>query len=649
MAIVKMKRLHLLSLASDKEQMMKLLQRAGCVEITELDAELADPEWSSLVKRERAAVSNAKSKAAGVNTALDTLKKYAPEKSGLFILRKEIREDTFCDADYRTSTLESAAVINDCSRQISQISSQKNRLGSQRIGLLPWSSLDVDLSLRETESTRIVFGVCPAAVSLEEIQATIGKNGLSAACFHASSDKEQHYLLLVYHKEEEAAVTETLRTFSFNPTALKDIEGSAASNIKMIDTEIAELDRKKEELEAKITSYSCFRSDLQVCSDQMVQELAIEEARSRLVTTGTLVYLKGWVPAPDVHMLEAELHNFECAMEILEPGEEDIPPTELRNKKLIQSMDMVTEMYSLPGYGGIDPNPLIFPFFTIFYGMMFGDVAYGIILIILSQIVIRKFKPKGVLGNILQLATICGASAAVWGFLSGSIFGDAVSVVAEQFLGFEDFVLYVPVLDPLTDPLKILYLSVIMGAVQLFVGMCIHIYMCFREGHPLDALFDVGSWWLLFAGIAVFVIKGTPFVLFTGIAALILTQGRAKKGIPAKLLGGIASLYNITSWLGDILSYTRLMALMLATTVIASVVNILGSLPGNIFAFLVIFVFGHTFNMGINVIGTYVHTARLQYLEYFSKFYVSGGRPFKPLKYHTKYVDIVSEDGEVKG
>lgn len=649
MAIVKMKRLHLLSLESDKEQMMKLLQRAGCVEITEMDAELSDPEWSSMVKRERAEVSNAKSRATGVIAALDTLKKYAPEKSSLFILRKEVREDAFCDAEYRTSIMEKAFVINDCSRQIGQISSQKNRLGSQRLGLLPWSSLDVDLSLRETEAARIVFGVCPAVVSPEEIRETLDNNGLPAACFHASSDREQHYLLLVYHKEEEDAVIETLRTFSFNQAALKDIGGSAEANIKMIDVEIAELDRKKEELEAKIASFSSFRSDLQVCADQMAQELAKEEARSKLVTTGTLVYLKGWVPTPDVHKLEAELHNFECAMEILDPEADDIPPTELRNKKLIQSMDMVTEMYSLPAYGGIDPNPLIFPFFTIFYGMMFGDVAYGIVLIVLSQMVIRKFHPKGVLGNILQLATICGASAAVWGFLSGSIFGDAVSVVAEQFLGYEDFVLYIPVLDPLTDPLKILYLSVIMGAVQLFVGMCIHIYMCFRDGHPMDALFDVGSWWLLFAGIAVFVLKGTPLVLFSGIAALILTQGRAKKGIPAKLLGGVASLYNITSWLGDILSYTRLMALMLATTVIASVVNILGSLPGNIFAFLVIFVFGHTFNMGINVIGTYVHTARLQYLEYFSKFYVSGGRPFKPLKYHTKYVDIVSEEGEVKG
>jgi V/A-type H+-transporting ATPase subunit I len=159
-----------------------------------------------------------------------------------------------------------------------------------------------------------------------------------------------------------------------------------------------------------------------------------------------------------------------------------------------------------------------------------------------------------------------------------------------------------------------------MGVIQLIVGMCIKIYLCFRDGHPLDALFDVGSWWLLFAGIAMLILKDTPVVLYAGIAALILTQGRNKKGIFGKLFGGIASLYDITSWLGDVLSYTRLMALMLASTVIASVVNILGTLPGNIVIFFVIFLFGHSFNMGINLIGTYVHAAGFSILNFSASF-----------------------------
>jgi V/A-type H+-transporting ATPase subunit I len=167
--------------------------------------------------------------------------------------------------------------------------------------------------------------------------------------------------------------------------------------------------------------------------------------------------------------------------------------------------------------------------------------------------------------------------------------------------------------------------------------------MKIRDGKPFAGFLDVVPWWIVFAGIAVAALKDSFLVLLLGALSLIATQGRSKKGFFGKLFGGIASLYNITSWLGDILSYTRLMALMLATSVIASVMNILGSLPGSIIAFAIIFVIGHVFNIGINLIGTYVHAARLQYLEFFSKFYIEGGIPFKPLRYNTKYVDVVTE------
>ena len=643
MAILKMQRIDMLALSEDKDRLLHLLQRSGCVELTELDAELADPAWAQLVQKEKASVGSAKSRITTVQGALDALKKYAPKKSGLFVMRSEIPEEDFLDPARRAAMLETAGKITDCVRQISQSNSYKNRLGSQKLGLLPWTGLDVDLGLRETEFARVIFGVCPAVVGLDEIHRALEDRRLAAQCFHVSSDREQHYLLLVCDKAHEDDAMEALRPHSFNQAPLKDAAGVAEENIRALDGEIAALDEKIAALEKEIASYADDRTALQICGDQMVQELAREEARNRMATTGTLVYLRGWIPAVEAKGLEEAFSDFDCAITISEPSDQETPPTKLSNSKVISSMDMVTEMYSLPHYRGIDPNPLIFPFFAIFYGMMLGDIAYGIVLIVVSQIIIRKYRPKGILGNILKLATICGVTTAIWGFLSGALFGNAVTVIADQFFGVKDYILYVPLLDPLTDPLKILYLAVIMGAVQLFTGMCIQIYICIRDGRPLDALFDVGSWWLLFAGIGVFVLKGTPVIIFAGIAALVLTQGRHKKGWLSKLFGGVASLYDITGWLGDVLSYTRLMALMLATTVIASVVNILGSLPGNLIAFLVIFIFGHVFNIGINVIGSYVHTARLQYLEYFSKFYQSGGRPFRPLQYNTKYVDIIKK------
>ena len=203
------------------------------------------------------------------------------------------------------------------------------------------------------------------------------------------------------------------------------------------------------------------------------------------------------------------------------------------------------------------------------------------------------------------------------------------------------------IVNPVNDPMTVLIMAIAIGCVHLVMGQCIHIYMGFRDGKlsgGVDALLDVVPWWIVFAGIAVIALLGSPVLLIIGVLSLICTQGRHAKGFFRKLFGGVKSLYDITSWLSDVLSYARLMALMLATSVIAQVFNTLGALPRNIIVFVLVFLIGHVFNIGVNLIGTYVHAARLQYLEYFGKFYKEGGIPFRPLKYDTKYVDINDEE-----
>ena len=220
---------------------------------------------------------------------------------------------------------------------------------------------------------------------------------------------------------------------------------------------------------------------------------------------------------------------------------------------------------------------------------------------------------------------------------------------------FPEHVITLPALiNPLQDPMTIMVIALGLGVLHMLFGQCVHIYMEARDGRLLDGILDVVPWWIVFAGIALAALQGSAVVVLVGFLALLFTQGRHKKGIVRKLLGGLASWYDITSWLGDILSYCRLMALMLATSVISQVFNILATLPGEglpkpvgILVFLVIFLVGNLFNMGINIIGTYVHAARLQYLEFFSKFYKEGGVPFNPLKYQTKYVDVTTDSGEV--
>ena len=642
MTIVKMKRLKLLALAADRDEFLQRLLKAGCVELTEPDVELNDPEWNALLRRDSTLLGQVKGKASSVLSALDALKKHAPAKSGLFIVRSDIKTQDFYDEDSRNQVLEKAAEINDYNRQISQLLSQENRLNSTRLGLTPWLPLKTDLSISGTQFTRIILGACPVNMALYQLEQALAEAAPASFCQVISSDREQHYLLLVVHRSQEDQALAALRHFAFNPQSFRDMEGSAAENIALLEAQLAELARKRVELGEKIAAEAEWRERLHICSDQMNQEIAKEEARGRLLTTGSLLFLKGWAPQPDIERFYEELEGLDYACELSDPEEEEIPPTLLRNSHLVHSMEMVTEMYSLPAYKGIDPNPLIFPFYTIFFGMMFADVAYGIILIIASQIIIHKYRPKGTFGNIMQLGTILGVTSAVWGFLSGSVFGDAYTVFMETFLGKSGMQLINPIIRPMEDPMSVLLLAICMGLVQLFAGQCIHIYMGFRDKEPWEGILDVVPWWIVFAGIAMLVLGNGPYVVLTGVAALICTQGRHRKGMVGKVLGGVASLYDVTSWLGDVLSYTRLMALMLAGGVIASVMNILGSLAGKIVVFAIVFVIGHVFNMGINIIGTYVHAARLQYLEFFSKFYKEGGLPFKPLFCDTKYVNVIA-------
>ncbi len=313
---------------------------------------------------------------------------------------------------------------------------------------------------------------------------------------------------------------------------------------------------------------------------------------------------------------------------------------------------MVTEMYSLPAYNGIDPNPLMFFWYVLFFGIMFADVAYGLIIFLVSLAIIKMYNPKKTMGRMFHLGMWLGGSTAFCGIFVGGFFGNALEVIFENFLpnatmpGWMQAFNNGLIVNPVQDPMTVLVIAIAIGCVQLLMGQCIHIYMGFRDGNGVDAILDVVPWWIVFVGIGMVVVTGSVAGLIVGALSLILTQGRHAASVIGKLWGGVQSLYDITSWLSDVLSYARLMALMLATSVIAMVFNTLGALPGHIIPFILIFIIGHVFNIGVNIIGTYVHAARLQYLEYFGKFYKDGGIPFRPLQYDTKYVDIIDNKEE---
>ena len=648
MAIVKMKRIRLIGLEQERKELLRLLQHLGCVELTQTEERLNTPEWAAVLHRDSNRAGELKTKLSKTNGALAALKKYAPTKFSLFQVRPVLSEEEFLDDTALEEAMAVTDEIQDSLAKIAQYQSKENHLAQVKAGLVPWDSPGLTLEDASTRRVRITKGVIPAGFNLDDVRAKLAEAAPLSDLVSVHDDRDQHYVLLLCHRQETDLADAALKPFSFSAVQFRDMTGTAAENLERLAREGEELVKARQAEEEKIASLGDTRPQLKRAIDRMNQELDKELAREYLLTDGTIFFMEGWAVGEKEEELIRRLDSFTCAYEFAAPAEGETPPTLLKNPKWMNPINMVTEMYSLPAYEGIDPNPFIFWFFIAFFGFMFADIAYGIILFVVSHIIVKKYNPKNTLGYMFRLGRYLGISTFIFGLLTGGFFGDVLTVFGENFLGGK--VLKLPsLINPLENPMKVLIIAIILGAGPLFFGQCVHIYMATRDGRPAAGFLDVVPWWILFAGIGLMVLGKGPILLLVGVIALIATQGRHKKGIFGKLFGGVASLYDITSWLGDFLSYSRLMALMLATSVIASVMNILGSLPGNIIAFVVIFLIGHFFNIGINLIGTYVHAARLQYLEFFSKFYKEGGVPFRPLAYRTKYVDVDTSEREGEG
>lgn len=650
MAIEKMKRIRVIAMAEDRERLLYRLQRMGCVEITEPTGQLADPKWSALLRRASSNLMITKGEISDVIAALDAIKRYTQMKDGLFIKRHPITERDFLDSEAAEQAKETCHRIGGLLGQLSQLTAEQNRLQAKRASLLHWSGLDVPLELKDTRHVLFRMCVCPAAVDIGVVRAEL--SDLAAELMEIGTDREQHYLFLVCHRAEEQAVMTILRPHSFSMVSFQGCAGTPAENLDQIDRELNAKQQEQNRVTAEIVACRDARDALRHYADRLNAEAALQAGSERLLTNGTIVFFEGWAPEKKMEKLQTLFEESGCAWEAEDPKPEEEPPVLLSNPKWMEPINMVTEMYSLPAYRGIDPNPLIFWFFIFFFGFMFADVAYGIILFVVSTVITRKYAPKGTMGYLFGLGRYLGISTTLCGIFTAGFFGDAIPVVAENFMGItadqlpgwlQTFTSGIA-FSPIRDPMTVLLVALVIGAVQLVFGQCIHIYMCFRDHQPWDGIMDVVPWWVVFVGIGLLALGYGSACLIIGAILLICTQGHTKKGFFGKLLGGVASLYNITSWLSDVLSYSRLMALMLATSVIASVMNTLGALPRNLIAFVIVFLIGHTFNIGVNLIGTYVHAARLQYLEFYGKFYEEGGVPFQPLIYNTKYVDIIKEE-----
>ena len=648
--ILKMQKLTLIGFLADKESILRDLMKKKCVQINgpeniqdyESIAQLAVPGVAQTYELEQELTK--------FTSAIRAVAPYE-EKGGAFS-KKEISDfSSMLDKEIYS---EAASLRDEINSIVKQIAEQKNIISRSQLqitALEPWTDLDLDLSVTQTKSTALLYLTTAADVNLEEFEAKLQEATPLCYVHKVSSSSELSCLLLIYHKDAQDAVMNVVKGFNTNRPDFAFLKGNAAENISSLKNKIEtcskEAQRLTEQLKVAATSSKLLKKGF----DMVTLKIDDQKVRENIFQTQSVFALTGWLTENDMDKVKKILDKYPCYYTMVQPEEGDDPPIKLKNNKFVEPYEMITEMYSLPTPDGIDPTPVLTPFFILFFGMMLADAGYGLILFLLCFIGLKKLKPdEGFLKNAMNIGVACGLSTIFWGVMYGGYFGNLVTQVTESWFGVT--VTVPAVFDPLNDPMSVMLLSLILGAIHLFAGMGVKIYMLAKRGHLLDGLMDIGLWYVLLIGLpmlALPVTAGIGKVLsIVGAAGLILTQGRHEKNIFMKLIKGVMSLYDITSYLSDVLSYARILALGLAGGVIANVMNIMGTMPGlniiGVVVFVAIFAIGHAFNLAISGLGAYVHTSRLQYVEFFGKFYEAGGRPFKPFKANTKYTLISDKE-----
>lgn len=634
-----MKHLRLLGMESEREALLKAMQDMECVEISSIDGS-EEALKSGFAKPDDKALMSAQEASRAYRTALASLDRFAPEKKGMFRKRQGVSRAAFFSAESEENARTAAETINKDTRRLGEIESERTKNEALRATLAPWLTVDAPLGGADG-ALAVFFGTAGLNVTDDALKALADSLDGLLTWQQASSDRSLRYLLVMCHGSVKEQALSALRDLGFSTVSFRGMTGTAKENDKALAENLAALEKERQEIEQRIAGLGGKWEALLEASDRAAIALRREEAKSRLVGTDKVFLLEGWLPADRCAALEKALEPFTCAIETREPTEDEYPqvPVQLKNNKLTRPLNMVTEMYSLPAYGTLDPNPLMAPFFILFYGIMMADMGYGLLMMIASVIISKKYRPKGTSGELFSLLGLCGISTFIMGALTGGFFGDFLTQLVAIVSPGTVFALP-KLFDPLDDLTMILIGSMALGMVQIVTGMAISLIEKCKRKKFLDAFFEEITWWIVFIGIALLALGKGAAVLYVGCVLVLLGPIVQGKGW-SKLTGVFGSLYNhVTGYFGDILSYTRLMALMLAGSVIAQVFNMLAAMPGNVIAFIIISMLGNAMNFGLNLLGCYVHDLRLQCLEFFNKFYVDGGKPFRPMTLDTEYVDL---------
>ncbi|PCI29478.1 hypothetical protein COB55_02080 [Candidatus Wolfebacteria bacterium] len=620
---------------------LSLLQKKGVMELTEIKL------GESLIKRDQQSFQYNR-ESSRLEFVVSFLSKYSSKKSGIrSVIEGDVRlmkEESVHNLLDTFSYNEVIDRVQNLEKDLNTIAARQKDLHEKELQLIPWQRLSIPINggmhTRETKTLLIKGKNCDEAIR------RLIKDGIP---YHNEVVSEVSQALIVLNDDVES-VNEVFAAKHIDVVTLPSFFGTASEAVLSMRSEILKYDKRKASTEGELVSIAnSYLQKLKVLSDVMLWNKEKHEYVETAHSTGETVAFEGWIPRKLKDSTERDIAKITTlfAIEDAVISENEEPPVLLSNKGLIKPFETITKLYGVPGYKELDPTPFLAPFFFIFFGLCLTDVGYGITLAAVTGLILFMFRVEAGLKQMLQLLLLGGVGSATVGLFFAGYLGIDPSFLPEWLFALQYF-------DPIATPIPVLFLALGLGVTQIMVGIILKIFREAKNGALVSGLLDQVPWLLFFTSIILIglhafgIVPGTDqwftYFLYFSIASLVLTQGRKEKSIGMKAFKGVASLYDSVGYFSDILSYSRLLALGLATTALAFSINLIAILLGEMIPVVggvvtvVILVVGHIFNLGVNVLGAFIHSARLQFVEFFGKFVMSTGKDFRAFKRTERYV-----------
>ena len=664
MGVAKLKKAELYYHKSVHEQIAAILQESGaCQIISTVEENIKPADIEALI-------SKTDEKLADVRYLTRTLSPlYVDPVPALDRMLGERDEVTMSELEQLAAKTDLKAVSESIRSLEHEIGEVKSKLSEARTNSLLLSDLKFfayPLSVI-TEGTRTLTALIGTikAENLSGLDAALGDfskfaqdSELIIAPYNEKDKSQDIYAAVIYSRSIDSEIREVCAKNGLSiidvPAALT---GTPEEEQGKYSASITELEAKESELAAKLKDSAQENMPaIQKLSDYYNSLSTRYNGMAKSEETESTMLTKFWIPVNKSQELSEKINAVSTDIELVmnDPAPDEEPPSLLNNSDTVKPFNVLTELYSSPTYRGIDPTPLLAPFFWIFFGMCLGDAGYALVLFGTIMYVLKKYKKlSGGTKEFIRLFLFCSVSTFIYGVISGSFFGDFIDAFLPPLVPVKNALMLV---DPMKNPMQVLGISLLLGVIHLMFGLLIAAYDKMRHGEFIDAIGHDISWFLFIVGLCLLGVAMGGMLpahfqqigaAMAGLGAVIifLYAGKGERNIFKRIISGFLALYGATSYLGDILSYSRLLALGFGSAVIGVVINLLGGLASDIpyigwLVAVVVIIGGHIFSIAINLLGSFVHPLRLQYVEFFGKFYTGGGEPFTPLTLSQEYVNV---------